>query len=454
MASIFDYISDNLNRFKFLKWVQIIKTESEATKKSALYLLEKSSTAFEVIVTDDSGAKRKLSGNVNTNELEDLFAKLDASNVSPENAELWRGIIIGDLTDKSEDNSYNKFLTQNADGDLAVSDGRSMMIELPNLLTEQQKLAWKTAMNGGWTTNAMSVAMVSPLVIDNGNYNTWFALRGANLNLNPANFKITICDINGNDLIDVNNNSVQLYQNGLDLVFYYNFSVLGIGEYRIKIWNGISTYITNTSIAVRVVANITNIDLGSITWETHAVPDNDTTSASSGNGRSASIKDEYLLPDISSNPIVSVYSSPLGNINTNLYIDLSISFSTGVILQDPLMDLVSSVIGITYSDFDISGDVFNPISYISYQPYSGSIRHGYNTRSVEFSNGDGTTSYSFGVIFIKMGNILYLVSKYNNMVYLITIDPTKHISLILQIPNWRDNLANSASVSINRAFEF
>ena len=81
MASIFDYISDNLNRFKFLKWVQIIKTESEATKKSALYLLEKSSTAFEVIVTDDSGAKRKLSGNVNTNELDDIFAKLDASNI-------------------------------------------------------------------------------------------------------------------------------------------------------------------------------------------------------------------------------------------------------------------------------------------------------------------------------------------------------------------------------------
>ena len=98
MASIFDYISDTLNRFKFLKWVQIIKTESEATKKSALYLLEKSSTAFEVIVTDDSGAKRKLSGNVNTNELDDLFAKLDASNISPENAELWRGVIIGDLT--------------------------------------------------------------------------------------------------------------------------------------------------------------------------------------------------------------------------------------------------------------------------------------------------------------------------------------------------------------------
>lgn len=62
MASIFDYISDNLSRFKFLKWVQIIKKESEATKKSALYLLEKSSTAFEVIVTDDSGAKRKLTG--------------------------------------------------------------------------------------------------------------------------------------------------------------------------------------------------------------------------------------------------------------------------------------------------------------------------------------------------------------------------------------------------------
>ena len=265
MASIFDYISDNLNRFKFLKWVQIIKTESEATKRSALYLLEKSSTAFEVIVTDDSGAKRKLSGNINTNELGDLFAKLDASNVSPENAELWRGVIIGDLTDKSEDNSYNKFLAQNADGDLAVSDGRSMMIELPNLLTEQQKLAWKTSMNGGWTTNTMSVAVITPPIVDKSNQNTWISLKGANLNLNPDSFSLQIVDNSGELIVTIPNSQVQLYNNGLDLTFYYNFKDLITGDYKLRIWNGVASY--TTPLPMTVVMNLIPIDTGSITWE-------------------------------------------------------------------------------------------------------------------------------------------------------------------------------------------
>ncbi len=84
MASIFDYISDNLNRFKFLKWVQIIKTESEATKRSALYLLEKSSTAFEVIVTDDSGAKRKLTGGVTGTGIQSIQ---EGDNISIDNTD-------------------------------------------------------------------------------------------------------------------------------------------------------------------------------------------------------------------------------------------------------------------------------------------------------------------------------------------------------------------------------
>ena len=60
MAGIIDYISQIRNKFQFLKWIQIIPQESLATKKSALYFVEKSPTTAEAIIVDDLGQKRKL----------------------------------------------------------------------------------------------------------------------------------------------------------------------------------------------------------------------------------------------------------------------------------------------------------------------------------------------------------------------------------------------------------
>lgn len=62
MAGIIDYINQARNKFSFLKWVQIIPQESLATKKSALYFVEKSPTTAEAIIVDDLGQKRKIVG--------------------------------------------------------------------------------------------------------------------------------------------------------------------------------------------------------------------------------------------------------------------------------------------------------------------------------------------------------------------------------------------------------
>ena len=62
MAGIVDFIKDTQKKFQFLKWVQIIPQESLATKKSALYFVEKNDTEVDAIVIDDLGQKRKLTG--------------------------------------------------------------------------------------------------------------------------------------------------------------------------------------------------------------------------------------------------------------------------------------------------------------------------------------------------------------------------------------------------------
>ncbi|MGO8609521.1 hypothetical protein ACC848_41905, partial [Rhizobium johnstonii] len=70
------------------------------------------------------------------------------------------------------------------------------------------------------------------------------------------------------------NSNIQIYQNGLDLSFYFNFSTLPKDNYRLRIWNGVAYYMTNSNLAIRVIDNVVAIDTSMITWEVHGVPEN------------------------------------------------------------------------------------------------------------------------------------------------------------------------------------
>ncbi len=142
-------------------------------------------------------------------------------------------------------------------------------LSLANSLTDTQKTAWKTAMNGGWTTNTMSVAVITPPVVDSQDKNYWFSLKGANLNLNPANFKIELMSEDGLTIIaTIPNSQVQLYTQGTDLVFYYNFKDIPMGVYRLRLWNGLASYMTGSVTNITVVSDLVPIALGGLTWET------------------------------------------------------------------------------------------------------------------------------------------------------------------------------------------
>ncbi|WP_144282637.1 hypothetical protein [Chryseobacterium echinoideorum] len=138
-------------------------------------------------------------------------------------------------------------------------------LSLANSLTDTQKTAWKTAMNGGWTTNTMSVAAILPTIVDKQDRNFYITLKGANLNLNPANFSIEIMNITGTTVIaTIPNSQIQLYQNGVDLVFYYNFKNFPIGNYKLRLWNGVAYYVTNTTI--NIIDLLTPISLSGLNW--------------------------------------------------------------------------------------------------------------------------------------------------------------------------------------------
>lgn len=142
---------------------------------------------------------------------------------------------------------------------------KDFFITAPALLTEEEKTGWRTQMNGGWTSHTMSVAYILPPMADQSDKNTWFTLKGTGLNLNPANFSVSLMTAAGALAATIPNSQVQLFQNGTDLIFYCNCSSLAEGEYKIMISNGAASYITGTSITVS--SKLSQVDLSATQWD-------------------------------------------------------------------------------------------------------------------------------------------------------------------------------------------
>lgn len=146
---------------------------------------------------------------------------------------------------------------------LTVEDLPTEFMALPSKLSDTQKTNWKTEMNGGWTTATMSISAILPSVTPLQNADTYITLRGANLNFNPANFSVKILNSSGTVVADVPNSQVTLVS-GTELSLYFNFFSLGVGNYKIRLNNGVAIY--DTQISILISDSISQIAIGSTTW--------------------------------------------------------------------------------------------------------------------------------------------------------------------------------------------
>lgn len=235
---------------------------------------------------------------------------------------------ITGLPNKNADfDNFRKVMVQNSNGLNAVIDGKTLIKEMPHTMTDAEVTAWKTAMNGGWTTNTMSVGLISPPVIDNTlNTPTWFLLKGANLNLNPSSFSVELVDISENLLLTIPNNQVQLYNNGTELIFYYNLNGFDLGNFKIRLWNGIAHY--TSPMYVKVVNNLTHINLNALTWDKVFYGDN-TSSIIMADGSSAIVKPDNNVKAAANDGdiISSMMSSKFINANKDFYLSYTASYN-------------------------------------------------------------------------------------------------------------------------------
>ncbi|MDG4653930.1 hypothetical protein [Chryseobacterium arthrosphaerae] len=231
----------------------------------------------KIVGLDDNGKVAKLpAGDLGKNmmnaNLSNFSARSHTLNASFSINTLGNPYILSGLPNKNSDTvNFQKVVVQNTSGLNAVVDSKNLLLEMPTQLTDAERSAWKTKMNGGWSTDTMSVAVISPPVVDKTDRPFWINLKGANLNLPSTSFKVELCtqdSISADTatvVAAVPGSQVQLYTNGIDLTFYYNFKNIPEGEYKIRLWNGVAWYLT--SFTVRVVSQIQRISLNNIVWE-------------------------------------------------------------------------------------------------------------------------------------------------------------------------------------------
>lgn len=288
-----------------------------------------------------------------------------------------------------------------------------------------------------------SVNLISPPLVQNQyNVNEYILLRGANLNLGIGR-KVEILAANKTTVIAViPDNQIQTYDDGLSLIFFYNFSTFTEGQYFIRLTSGVKVYIT--SLDLSIIQQVQNIDLSTIGWDfvyaagVAALP-NDT--ANSGNFTIETQNGSSVTPK------TSLKSSEIFAQGDDFLIELTINLSPkpqGVAVN-------RSFIGIGYSSTQNSTSVASQINMGYDSSFSAPNIYIYNNNN---NIGLFTTPNQFVVTFIKTGNVFRtIIGSSSNIV---TLSNNQGYSVFIQIvgQNYNGYPAQIVNGQITKAFKF
>lgn len=338
---------------------------------------------------------------------------------------------IKNLPNKSSDANFTDIVGKNSNGQFAKV-GFPALKTMVSEFSQEQSLEISQLLNAGQgSAGMMSVNTISPPLFEKENNNVYLVLRGTNLDLSPLSMSIHIVQASDNSVLaQVPNSQIQLYADGLSLVFYYNFNALGVGDYKLRITSGAK--VLNTTIGFRIVSQVQNIDISAITWNKlidSTVITNDQSSSSGGN---VFLFDNQNTKDTSV-PVVSMLSSQMFEQGEDFYIEMQISIGT----KRPNYKIPMGRVGICYSN-TANQLAFIPIHFFTYGKYAQNIstlatQVNAVTGYIEESKPSGTNVV---LSIIKRGNLLTLtdgrqvgiLSISNNSGYSISVQLTASIS--------------------------
>lgn len=363
------------------------------------------------------------------------------------------------LTNKSTDATYNLFPVFDSNKKLAFADNPYQMMKNGfSLMTQSQALELGQLLNGGvGSSGMMSVNMISPPYIKLADEDTYVVLRGANLYLNVDDYRIDITDVNGNILSNIPNSQIQLRDSGTDLVFYFNFSFLGQGKYKLKLTSGVK--ILQTTLSFEVVQNMETVNLNNLTWEVLEKNENqDSASVISP----TTITLNRLVNDTTTYlPIISAKSSPIFQAHEDWMLEFEVTFRMNLVPGQ--QGLSKSIAGVDYEAVQHTL-IQSGVAYI-YWNKPGSANHISRANYFEspnsligFTEGSGNSSSlhnhirTLNVILVKTGNMITVNSNGYTSTNVVTNGEA--YCFLAQISGRQATNSESMSVKLLTAYKF
>ncbi|KFF13125.1 hypothetical protein IW15_10205 [Chryseobacterium soli] len=339
---------------------------------------------------------------------------------------------------------------------LMKEDLASEFVTIPSQLNDTQKTAWKTEMNGGWTTNTMSVTAVIPPVVEkdtvnlSNNDNVNITLEGANLNLNPANFTVSICtgtSTAGNVTIleTINNNKVTLL-NANYINFFLNVNNYQ-GDYKILLFNGVATYLTDI---FTISSSVNRVDLTAISWSNKTLNNVASPNMALISNGFKSFPDSNVAPVALSSQIIHKVKTvqPLFNAGDNFYLEIIVSITN-------YLGANSSFEAVGLSSTNVVNDLSNDLIVLSLYQFDG----GSNGKFIDNPTFNYTGTQVFRIIFIKKGNVIIkrTYARLNNadIVYQVQSSISPGLDLYFGgVVTSNDNANKGLSSQIIKAYKF
>lgn len=327
---------------------------------------------------------------------------------------------ITGLPDKSADATFDRIRVQNSLGQEAMATNAYVLLKNTfGKMTAEQSLELGQLLNGGvGSAGNMSVNLISPPILQQIDSVEYILLRGTNLNLNASSKKIEIIDAATNALVYlVPDEHIQLYNDGITLIFQYNPVNLPLGTYKLRITSGVKVYVT--TLLITCVQNVTNINVETVTWEVIYASPSDDLSTNTLQGRNVVIRTP--LGDASPSPVIAFKSSKIFNQGEDFYIEIKVSASIESDKVDTNAELNKSYFGLGYSNVpnSLTNNSLIHYSYNFVNPFvAGS---GVRFKVAEYNNSvtAKTTLVTAGasdtiVTFIKTGNLFRTIIEGTN----------------------------------------
>lgn len=255
---------------------------------------------------------------------------------------------ITGLPDKSVDTAFNRIKVQNDLGQEAiVTNAYGILKGTFGQMTASQALELGQLLNGGvGSDGAMSVNLISPPIIQKLDSNEYILLRGANLKLSALSKKIEILNAVTNVLVaTIPDSQIQIYDDGITLVFYYNFKDFPFGEYKIKLTSGSKIY--ETTLILTVVNNVNSINLDDTTWDIVYFDPADANASNNTSGRSVNI---FTPVTTDLNYRVALKSSQIFAQGQDFYLELNLKVGLSKRMgSSGTQYLAKSYVGLGYS---------------------------------------------------------------------------------------------------------